>query len=293
MKTTRAEPRHPPGGGTGRPLGAFTLIELLVVIAMITILAAMLLPTLARSKLKTFGAIDLSNQRQLACGFEMYGGDHGEVVVPMQIPAGTTIYKAGGFWKGPSPEISSGMTPAQALAAALNGLVNDNALYKYCPNSAVYHCPGDTRYKYQSPGNGFAYDSYSKTQNVGGEDYNACWGAGATYTKISQITSPSMTFIFTEDADWRGYNEGTWIEIWSIGRPGSFVWDDPPALYHGNTSSFAFADGHAEHHKWSDSSIIAAGLNAAKGAPSSGFKGPTSGSDYSYVRDRYRHPNWN
>jgi prepilin-type processing-associated H-X9-DG protein len=135
-------------------------------------------------------------------------------------------------------------------------------------------------------------DSYSKTQNVGGEAHNSCWGAGATYTKASQLTAPSLTFIFTEDADWRGYNEGPWVVVWSIGPPGAFAWEDPPTVYHENATGFAFADGHVEQHRWSDGTIIAAGQNAAKGISSSGFMGPDSGPDYDYVRERYRHPNW-
>lgn len=64
--------------------GAFTLIELLVVIAIIAILAALLLPALARAKLKGMQAMCLSNQKQLALGWTMYTDENSDKMMNLE-----------------------------------------------------------------------------------------------------------------------------------------------------------------------------------------------------------------
>lgn len=277
----------------------FTLIELLVVIAIIAILAALLLPALSRANLKATQAACMNNQKQHAMAFTMFSDDHEDLIVPMA--------DGGGFWYG-HISIAPGATEDQVMnQQVLPGLTQGNSfgntgnpLYPYCQNPASYHCPGDVRYKLR-PGAGWAYDSYSKTQNVGGESANNYDGAGivgglkGTYTKTTEILSPTMTFTFIEDADSRGYNVGTWVIIWGISN-GNFQWSDPIAMYHGVVNTFAFADGHAEFHKWMDGGLIRFGTDAANGmnvmGKASSYTLPTSGPDYGYIHDHYRMPTW-
>jgi len=53
----------------------FTLVELLVVIAILAILAAFLLPVLARAKDKAHHVVCMSNQRQMALAYHLYTHD--------------------------------------------------------------------------------------------------------------------------------------------------------------------------------------------------------------------------
>src|SRR5262245_42066111 len=184
----------------GRKLTAgFTLIELLVVIAIIAILAAMLLPALARAKLKATQANCVSNQKQLALAMTMYGVDNADAVVPMADYSTGAFYNyASGFWGGTGPAIPTSTVDVMTQAA-MDQLRTNNPLFQYAPSVGVYQCPGDSRLKAASKTDGWCYGSYSKTQNVGGEPVGpggTYFGIGRTYIKFAEMRWPSATFMF-------------------------------------------------------------------------------------------------
>src|SRR5262245_31755693 len=208
MKIDQRRPSTPKANALER-LG-FTLIELLVVIAIIAILASLLLPTLAKATMKATGARCQSNEKQLQLAFIMYADDNngtmeGDV---FSYNDGTRTIKvdtyAGGYWPGPSPDITSAMTKETAVLAVQKGF-SMGPLWRYCSAFGAYHCPGDLRYKLRKPGSHWAYDSYSKADGMGGFTAGGAlsmWNANTrAISKIDTVPDPARAMVFVEEPD--------------------------------------------------------------------------------------------
>jgi prepilin-type N-terminal cleavage/methylation domain-containing protein len=236
---------------------AFTLIELLVVIAIIAILAAMLLPALSRAKLKATQANCLNNERQLGIAFNMYVTDNNDRLMQLNLPSGSNLKSAGGYWALDSGAPGNwGGSQALALQDVQGCMKTNSLLAPYIGNSDANHCPGDTRFK-NPIGSGnttsWAWDSYAVTDNVSTNNN------GPFYKKLTDIKRVSNCVIFCEQADSRGYNNGA-FDVDSPGiTPTTFPYEDIFGTYHGNVGTFSFADSHAESHKWLDPDVVAIG----------------------------------
>jgi len=213
-------------------LRALTLVELLVVVAILSVLLAVMIPSLRQARIMAHGVVCQSNLRQLAFGWHEYLDDHHE-----RFYQGINANLEYGGWEGMVQASPRPLNPYLGLAADL----------KAAEGAEVFCCPADTGgvpgYAQQEKAFRYLGTSYQTNILLIGQDAIAFWDqrCQALHEKINvqlkdltvnRICAPSKLLLLGDYG---------WVNEWMTYAKRRTEWHHRDCHH-----NLAFMDGHVE-----------------------------------------------
>lgn len=266
---------------------AFTLIELLVVIAIIALLMAIIIPALRKAKELAAAVVCLANENQLITCYLLYAENNDSYFADGDTAqAGNQGYSNYGDdpvhnWVG-EPEM-----PDLTVDDKIRGF-EFGSLWPYLEAPKVYNCPADKRWRDINddacPGQINGYRTYSIGNPLSKRPSSQPGEEESKISKISEFISPGNKVVFLEETETEyAWNNRTWNMSLSLSNP---AWVDPFAILHNGSSTFGYADGHADRHKWVDDVTIEMAEEGKKNA-SAKLPDGSSSEDWLWFRAAY------